>query len=65
MGKIVQDAGFGQLKVVARHILGLKELEEMASCPGKKFPPAFSEERLSQMQGKIVSTKFVAVKLTA
>jgi len=63
--KIVQDAGFGQLEVVARHILGPKELEEMASCPGKKFSPAFSEEKLFQMQGKIVSTKFVAVKLTA
>jgi len=60
--KIVQDAGFSQLKVVARHILGPKELDEMASCPGKKFSPAFSKEKLYQMQGKIVSTKFVAVK---
>ncbi|MFH1994616.1 MAG: methyltransferase domain-containing protein [Nitrospinota bacterium] len=60
--KIVQDAGFSQLKVVARHILGLKELEEMASCPGKKFSPSFSEEKLAQLQGKIVSAKFVAIK---
>ena len=60
--KIVQDVGFGQLKVVARHTLCPKELEEMASCPGKKFSPTFSEEKLAQMQGKIVSTKFVAVK---
>ncbi|MFH1749696.1 MAG: methyltransferase domain-containing protein [bacterium] len=60
--KIVQEAGFGQLKVVARHTLGPKELDEMASCPGKKFSPTFSEEKLAQMQGKIVSTKFVAVK---
>ncbi len=60
--KIVQDVGFGQLKVVGRHTLSPKELEEMASCPGKKFSPTFSEEKLAQMQGKIVSTKFVAVK---
>lgn len=60
--KIVRDAGFSQLKVITRHILGPKELDEMASCPGKKFSPAFLEEKLVQMQGKIVSTKFVAVK---
>ncbi|MBU2109660.1 methyltransferase domain-containing protein [Patescibacteria group bacterium] len=60
--KIVQDVGFSQIKVVARHILNPKELDEMASCPGKKFSPAFSEEKLAQMQGKIVSTKFLAVK---
>ena len=60
--KIVQEAGFGQIKVVARHILEPKELDEMATCPGKKFSPTFSEEKLTQMQGKIVSTKFVAVK---
>lgn len=60
--KIVQDAGFNQLKVVARHTLNPKELDEMATCPGKKFSPTFSEEKLTQMQGKIVSIKFVAVK---
>ncbi len=60
--KIVRDAGFNQVKVIARHTLGPKELEEMASCPGKEFSPTFSEEKLAQMQGKIVSTKFVAVK---
>ncbi|MFH1863697.1 MAG: methyltransferase domain-containing protein [bacterium] len=60
--KIVQEVGFSQLKVVTRHILGSKELDEMASCPGKKFSPTFSGEKLAQMQGKIVSTKFIAVK---
>ena len=60
--KIVQDVGFSQLQVVARHILGPKELDEMATCPGKKFSPTFSEEKLAQMQGKIVSVKFITVK---
>ncbi|MCG2796768.1 MAG: methyltransferase domain-containing protein [Actinomycetia bacterium] len=60
--KIVQDAGLSQLKVVARHTLDQKELTEMASCPGKEFSPAFSKEKLARLQGKIVSTKFVAVK---
>ena len=60
--KIVQDVGFSQLQVVARHILGPKELDEMASCPGKKFSPTFSEKKLARLQGKIVSTKFIAVK---
>lgn len=61
--KIVRDAGFGQLEVVARHVLDPKELDEMASCPGKKYSPTFSGEKLSQMQGKIVSTKFTTIKL--
>lgn len=61
--KIVQDAGFGQLKVVARHILDPKELDEMASCPGKKYSPTFSDEKLAQIQGKIVSTKFTGIKV--
>ncbi|MFH1773321.1 MAG: methyltransferase domain-containing protein [Patescibacteria group bacterium] len=60
--KMVQDAGFNQLKIVARHILGPKELDEMARCPGKKYSPSLSKENLAPMQGKIVSTKFVAVK---
>lgn len=60
--RIVREAGFDQLKAVVRHTLGPKELDEMASCPGPKFSPAFSREKLAQMQGKIVSTKFVAVK---
>jgi SAM-dependent methyltransferase len=60
--KIVKEAGFGQIKVIARHLLGPKELDEMASCPGKKFSFPFSEEKIAQIQGKIVSTKFIAVK---
>ncbi|MFH1601908.1 MAG: methyltransferase domain-containing protein [Candidatus Shapirobacteria bacterium] len=60
--KIVQEAGFNQLKVVARHTLNPKELDEMATCPGSKFSPVFSKEKLARLQGKIVSTKFVAVK---
>jgi len=60
--KIVEEAGFSQLKVVARHTLGPKELDEMATCPGKKFSPTLSKETLLPMQGKIVSIKFVAVK---
>jgi len=49
--------------VVTRHTLGPKELDEMASCPGKKFSPAFSKEKLTQIQEKIVSIKFAANKL--
>ena len=35
----------------------------MVSCPGKKFSPTFSKEKLAQIQGRIVSINFTANRL--
>jgi len=60
--KIVRDTGFTQLEIVARHPLDLKELDEMACCPGPEFTPAPAEKDLAAVREKVVSVKFKAVK---
>jgi hypothetical protein len=60
--KIVRDTGFTQLEIVARHPLALKELDEMACCPGPEFTPAPAEKDLAVVREKVVSVKFKAVK---
>lgn len=60
--EIVRRAGFTEVQVIARHPLGPVELEEMACCPGPEFAPAPQKEDLAQVQGKVVSIKFTAVK---
>lgn len=58
----VGQAGFTQMKVVARHTLSPAELEDMACCPGPEFTPAPEQEDLAAVQGKVVSMKFTAKK---
>jgi arsenite methyltransferase len=58
----VREAGFAQVRIVARHILTPEELEAMACCPGEEFTPAPAKEDLAVVQGKVVSIKFTAVK---
>lgn len=60
--QIVQDAGFADVNVVARHPLSPKELEEMACCPGPEFTPAPAKEDIASVEGKVVSIKFRASK---
>ncbi|MFQ5817704.1 MAG: methyltransferase domain-containing protein [Terriglobia bacterium] len=60
--KIVREAGFRQVEVVARHPLAPKELEAMACCPGPEFTPAPAKDDLGVVQGKVISVKFTAVK---
>jgi len=60
--KIIREAGFVDLRSVARHILTSEELEAMACCPGKEFTPAPSKEDRVLVQGKVASVKFTAVK---
>ena len=58
----VRQAGFTEIKIVARHTLTAEELEAMASCPGKEFTPAPAKEDLGVVQGKVMSAKFTAIK---
>ena len=58
----VSGAGFGEVRIVARHPLTPEELEAMACCPGKDFTPAPAPEELAQVQGKAASVKFTGLK---
>ena len=60
--QILQDVGFGQIEIVARHPLQQKELEEMACCPGPEFTPAPAKDDIASVEGKVVSIKFRAGK---
>jgi len=60
--RIVQDVGFTNVEVLARHPLESKELEEMACCPGPEFTPAPAKEDIASAEGNVVSVKFRASK---
>jgi SAM-dependent methyltransferase len=60
--QILQDVGFGQVEIVARHPLQQKELEEMACCPGPEFTPAPAKDDIASVEGKVISIKFRAGK---
>jgi SAM-dependent methyltransferase len=60
--RIVQDAGFANVEVVARHPLQPKELQEMASCPGPEFTPLPAKKDIATLEGKVVSIKYRARK---
>ncbi|MFQ5909653.1 MAG: methyltransferase domain-containing protein [Thermoplasmata archaeon] len=60
--EIVRKTGFGQVEVLARHSLPPKELEAMACCPGPEFTPVPAEKDLVEVQGKVISIKFTAIK---
>jgi len=58
----VTQAGFAEIRVVARHILIPEELEAMACCPGEEFTPPPSKEDRVPVEGKVISVKFTALK---
>jgi arsenite methyltransferase len=53
---LILQAGFEEIRVVARHSLGPTELEEMASCPSPEFTPRPEKEDLVAVQGTVTST---------
>jgi ubiquinone/menaquinone biosynthesis C-methylase UbiE len=59
--QMVRKAGFNEIQIIARHILTPKELQAMASCPGKEFTPPPNEEDRLLVEGKVASVKFTAV----
>lgn len=60
--RIIGEAGFSGVHLVARHILTPGELEAMARCPGEEFSPAPAKEDIALVQGKVASIKFTAIK---
>ena len=59
---LILQAGFEEIRVVARHSLGPTELEEMASCPSPEFTPRPKKEDLVAVQGTVTSIKFTSAK---
>ena len=59
---LIRQAGFEEIRIVARHTLGPTELEEMASCPSPEFTPCPEKEDLVAVQGTVTSIKFTAAK---
>ena len=59
---LIGNAGFEEIRIVARHPLEPSELEEMACCPGAEFTARPEKEDLAAVQGKVTSIKFTAVK---
>lgn len=59
---MIREAGFGEIQMVARHLLTPVELEAMACCPGKEFTPLPAKDDLVAVQGKVSSIKFRAIK---
>jgi len=62
--EIVENVGFTETKIVARHLLQLNELENMACCPGPEFTPPPDNADLDVAKGKVASIKFTALKPT-
>jgi len=60
--EVVRNARFTELRVIARHRLPPKELEEMACCPGPDFTPVPDKADIDVVQGKVASVKFTAIK---
>lgn len=58
----LKNAGFSEINIVARHLLSDPELDGMACCPGKEYTPAPAADDLNQVQGKVISVKFTAIK---
>jgi SAM-dependent methyltransferase len=60
--RIVEEAGFTKLEVLARHTLNPEGLRAMAGCPGDEFTPAPAEEDVAAADGKVASIKYTALK---
>ncbi len=60
--RTLKNAGFAQIQIVARHPLAGQELVEMSGCPGEEFTPPAPSKDLDQVQGKVESVKFTAIK---
>jgi SAM-dependent methyltransferase len=58
----VNNAGFTEVKIVARHLLSDPELNEMAHCPGEEYTPSPAANDLDRLSGKVESVKFTAIK---
>ena len=59
---LIQVAGFGNMEIIARHVLSPEELQGMVQCPGSDFTPSPLPEDLAAVVGKVLSIKFRATR---
>ena len=59
---LIQAAGFGDMEIIARHVLSPEELQAMARRPGSDFTPSPFPEDLAAVVGKVLSIKFRATR---
>ena len=59
---LIQATGFGDMEIIARHVLSPEELQGMAQCPGSDFTPSPLPEDLAAVVGKVLSIKFRATR---
>ena len=59
---LIQAIGFGDMEIIARHILSPEELHGIAQCPGSEFSPSSLPEDIAAVVGKVLSIKFRATR---
>jgi len=59
---LIQAAGFGDMEIIARHVLSPEELQGIAQCPGRAFTPSSLPEDLAAVVGEVLSIKFRATR---
>ena len=59
---LIQATGFGNMEIIARHVLSPEELQGMVQCPGSDFTPSPLPEDLAAVVGKVLSIKFRATR---
>jgi len=60
--RTVGNAGFTDIKIVAKYVFSPEELKAIALCPGREFTPPVSTADIAAVTGKVASVKFTAVK---
>jgi SAM-dependent methyltransferase len=58
----IRNAGFTDIKMVARRVFSSEELEAASCCPGREFTPPVNDADFASVLGKVASVKFTAVK---
>ena len=59
---LIQIAGFGDMEIVARHVLSHEELQRIAHCPGSDFTLSHLPEDLAAVVAEALSIKFRAIR---
>ena len=59
---LIQVAGFGNMEIIARHVLSPEELQRIAHCPGSDFTLSPLPEDLAAVVAEALSIKFRATR---
>ena len=59
---LIQIAGFGDIEIIARHVLSPEELQRIGHCPVSDFTFSPLPEDLSAVVAEALSIKFRAIR---